>query len=627
MRRFSSRPVVALLSLAAAWSAASHAQSGGWIQTNPPPHPADNRTEFLSLSVLPSQTVLVGVSGVIFQTTDDGVTWTRPDSGTRQALNGVSFAAQAGTAVGEGGTILRSDDGGLSWAAQFSGTTASLGGVSVVDANTAIAVGEAGTILRTDDGGITWTPQESGTTLTLFGVSFANPDNGTAVGEAGTILSTDDGGTTWTVQDSGTTSPLYSVSLAGAASATAVGGDGVILRTDDGGQTWMLQFSGTLNPLVSVTFVNASTGWVVVENVSLILRTIDGGEHWTLQLIERGAEAVSFADPNTGTVVGRFGFLARSTDGGVTWRDYPPAPPPPNDAVVDACLLDANGWAVTDALDGILRTTDGGAHWTHQRTGWFNATFRRIACVDSQIAIAVGGDGSGIIVRTTDGGEHWTRQGIGAIGGVLTGVSFWGPDVGTVTGDADKILHTDDGGATWTPLRSPSGGPFDDVYQGDPTIIVTATANYLARRSDNGGATWISTQFNGFCFLPHFCYLLNRISFVSAEEWWGVSHCCGGGPPRPGAVHHTIDGGANWSIHYGTPGFVALNAVSFPNSATGIAVGNVGVVIRTTDGGANWRPQSTGTRDNLMAVSFVDANIGIVGGGNELILRTTTGGE
>src|SRR5262249_40354278 len=108
MRRFSSRFLVAFLSLSAAWPAVSEAQVGGWIQTNPPPHPADNRNGYLSVSVLPSQTVLVGLSGVIFQTTDDGVTWTRPDSGTRQGLNGVSFAAQAGIAVGENGTILRS---------------------------------------------------------------------------------------------------------------------------------------------------------------------------------------------------------------------------------------------------------------------------------------------------------------------------------------------------------------------------------------------------------------------------------------------------------------------------------------------------------------------------------------
>src|SRR6516162_6569300 len=100
MRRFSSRFLVAFLSLAVAWSTRSQAQTGGWIQTNPPPHPIDDRNTYFAVSVLASQTVLVGRSGVIFQTTNEGITWTRPDSGTRVALTAVSFVAQAGIAVG-----------------------------------------------------------------------------------------------------------------------------------------------------------------------------------------------------------------------------------------------------------------------------------------------------------------------------------------------------------------------------------------------------------------------------------------------------------------------------------------------------------------------------------------------
>jgi photosystem II stability/assembly factor-like uncharacterized protein len=637
MKRLSSRRVVAIFSLAAAaWSAASQAQSSGWFQISPPPHPIDDRNLYFAVSVLPSQIVLVGRSGVIFQTTDEGMTWTRPDSGTRVALTAVSFAAQAGIAVGEAGTILRSDDGGLNWTAQFSGTTGSLGAVSVVDADTAIAVGEGGIILRTDDGGITWTSQKSGTALTLNGVSFTDSDTGTVVGEAGTILRTDDGGVTWPPQESGTTLTLNGVSFSDADTGSAVGEAGTILRTGDGGATWIPQFSGTVSQLINVTFVDANTGWVVVENVQFILRTIDGGEHWTPQHIDRSVEAVSFADPNTGTVVGNAGFLARTTDGGITWGPYPPAPPPPNDAVVDVCLVDANtGWAVTNALDGILRTTDGGRHWTRQPTGWFNAIFRRIACVDSQTVTVVGSDGLGIIVRTIDGGEHWTRQGIGVTGVVLKGVSFLAPDIGTITGDEAGILHTTDGGATWTPLSFPSDrGPFDDVYQGSASqIIVTVVdrgqADNGALRTDDGGATWTFTQFGGLCGLFG-CYFMNRITFMSANEWWAASQCnC---RPHFGSVHHTFNGGATWSRAAAVQSIQGLNAVSFPSAATGIAVGPAGIgygatIIRTTDFGSNWTQQYSGTLNELRAVSFIDDNIGIVAGAHETILRTTTGGD
>src|SRR5262249_21305398 len=170
---------------------------------------------------------------------------------------------------------------------------------------------------------------------------------------------------TWTAQKSGTTLTLNGVSCADADTGTAVGEAGNILRTGDGGATWIPQFSGTLNTLINVTFVDANTGWIVGGNLLLVLRTIDGGEHWTPYAIDRSAQAVSFADPNMGTVVGGVGFLARTTDGGITWGPYPPAPPPPSDAVVDVCLVDTNtGWAVTNALDGILRTSDSSPHWT-----------------------------------------------------------------------------------------------------------------------------------------------------------------------------------------------------------------------------------------------------------------------
>jgi len=295
-------------------------------------------------------------------------------------------------------------------------------------------------------------------------------------------------------------------------------------------------------------------------------------------------------------------------------------------------LVDTNaGWAVTNALDGILRTSDSGRHWTRQPTGWFNATFRRIACVDSQIATAVGSDGLGIIVRTTDGGDHWTRQGIGVTGVVLKGVSFLGPDIGTITGDEAGILHTTDGGGTWTPLSFPSGrGPFDDIYQGSASqIIVTVVdrgrPNNGALRTDDGGATWTFTEFTGLCNVAG-CYELNRFAFLSANEWWVSGHWQGFFGPF-GSVQHTINGGANWSISVPLPQVYSLGGVSFSSATTGTIVGSAGAIIRTTDRGAHWTRQSSGTANELMAASFIDDNIGITVGAHETILRTTTGGD
>jgi photosystem II stability/assembly factor-like uncharacterized protein len=48
------------------------------------------------------------------------------------------------------------------------------------------------------------------------------------------------------------------------------------LRTTDGGATWVAQHSGTTNDLHDVSFVDANTG-TVVGKWGTILRTTDGG--------------------------------------------------------------------------------------------------------------------------------------------------------------------------------------------------------------------------------------------------------------------------------------------------------------------------------------------------------------
>src|SRR5207248_1238086 len=80
--------------------------------------------------------------------------------------------------------------------------------------------------------------------------------------------------------------------------------------------------------------------------------------------------------------------------------------------------------------------------------------------------------GAGVILHTTNGGDTWTQQASGTISR-LAGVSC--PDANTCTavggvdddvtspwGTRATILRTTDGGATWT-LQSPSQDPNDPI--------------------------------------------------------------------------------------------------------------------------------------------------------------------
>jgi photosystem II stability/assembly factor-like uncharacterized protein len=77
------------------------------------------------------------------------------------------------------------------------------------------------------------------------------------------------------------------------------------------------QDSGTTKYLYGVSFTDANTG-TAVGSYGTILRTTDGGATWVAQ--GSGTDAtlygVSFANANTGTVVGEDGIILRTTDGG-----------------------------------------------------------------------------------------------------------------------------------------------------------------------------------------------------------------------------------------------------------------------------------------------------------------------
>ena len=70
-----------------------------------------------------------------------------------------------------------------------------------------------------------------------------------------------------------------------------------------------------------------------------------------------------------------------------------------------------------------------------------------------------------------------------------------------------------------------------------------------------------------------------------------------------------------------------LVSVSFIDSETGWAIGNLGTILKTTNGGENWINQTSGTTQYLIGVSFTDANNGTAVGSGGTILRTTDGGD
>src|SRR6266576_955911 len=130
--------------------------------------------------------------------------------------------------------------------------------------------------------------------------------------------------------------------------------------------------------------------------------------HWQNPLPQgNNLRGASFVDANTGTVVGEYGTIVRTTDGGNSWT-------------IQASGTTETLWAVsfTDVTNGtavgeggtILRTTDGGDNWVSQPSGT-TLQFRGVSFIDANNGTAVGEGGT--ILRTTDSGNSWAPQSSG----------------------------------------------------------------------------------------------------------------------------------------------------------------------------------------------------------------------
>jgi len=285
--------------------------------------------------------------------------WYNQTSGTTSNLNNVKFISPTtGTIVGQSGKILRTTNEGVNWTSQTSGTTNHLFGVYFLNANTGWAVGDIGTILYTNNGGNSWSTQTSNTLYQLRQITFLNNNTGFIVAWYGTILKTTNAGNTWVSLNTGTSNNLLGISFANNNTGFAVGWYGTVIKTTNGGNSWITLSSGTTNTLEDVTFFDTQVGLIVGENGN-VQRTTNGGTNWAAQSSGTGNWISGITSPHTNfaTMIGELGIIRTTTNAGANW--YSQVSNTGNWLHKISYVDTLNGWAVGD-YGTIIHTTTGG---------------------------------------------------------------------------------------------------------------------------------------------------------------------------------------------------------------------------------------------------------------------------
>ena len=463
--------------------------------------------------------------------------------------------------VGTDGMILKSTNGGGAWHYQSLAATQDLHALDGT-LNNLWAVGESGLVLRSLDGGETWETLDPGVAITLTDVAVMGT-HAWIVGQEGTIRHTADRGQTWQAQTSGVDVSLQTVAFFSDARHGLAGGKrGTLLITEDGGQQWQA-LAGVIPAYATVKdiFLHQEKAWLVT-NTGQVYRSQDQGKTWQL-LANLGFPITRirmFPDqPDEGWLVGLDGKMARTTDGGQSWDPnrgdegyhlYALGIGDDSVWVGGSVVVENMGnWGDTGDRPSwfVWGSQDRGRRWQALVTGLY-PRFYNVTAASEQIAYAVGQDLQ--ILKTEDAGYSWQEihqqiianpdilpEGADVRGKMLHAISCAPEDPNDchAAGRTEMLIHTTDGGRTWTREWVPGVGRslYDVVMTSAQTgIAVSRDYNYFTE----DGVTWRGSFDNGEVMTNL------DLDMINASQ--------GAVSTKKNYFRYTLDGGRHWSGYF-----------------------------------------------------------------------------
>lgn len=296
-------------------------------------------------------------------------------------------------------------------------------------------VNGAGKIFKTTDAGATWEMQLHSPGTYFRCLAFIDEQTGFAgnigpgyfpnVTDKEPLYRTDDGGKTWTPVAIGGEPVVGLCALeivreqfinAGNLDTRTrivgvgrVGGPAVLVMSDDLGKTWsQVDLSKHAGMALDVHFfdrnhgvVAAATDTNVAESKALILTTSDGGATWTrafegtrpyeltwkMSFPERDTGYVTIQSYNPDAAMSAR-FIAKTTDGGKTWKELPLVDDPKVREFGVAFIDAKRGWV--GAMPGGFETSDGGATWQRVKMGNAVNKIRVVKTDDGSHVFAIG---------------------------------------------------------------------------------------------------------------------------------------------------------------------------------------------------------------------------------------------
>lgn len=272
-----------------------------------------------------------------------------------------------------------------------------------------------------------------------------------AVGARGVIAVSVNEGRTWEQVGSPVSSDLVAVQFVDAEHGWATGHDGVVLGSRDGGRSWKKLTDGRqVIQQMKASYAQRVSEGDVAAVAAVKLLDANGGSGGDLPWL-----SLWFRDARSGFVVGPFGMIAATEDGGATWQPWLDRIDNPDGLHLNA-IREVSGDLYIAAEKGVVfKFNRARGRFIRLSTGYDGTLFGVMG--DSARLLAFGLRGT--CYQSLDGGASWEHVTTGLSTGIVAGALL--PDGRMVlAGQGGQLAVAEDG--RFTLLQSMSR-PFTDV--------------------------------------------------------------------------------------------------------------------------------------------------------------------
>jgi photosystem II stability/assembly factor-like uncharacterized protein len=231
-------------------------------------------------------------------------------------------------------------------------------------------------------------------------------------GERGRIFYSDDQGVSWVQAEVPVSVMITAIDVTTESTLWAVGHDGIVLNSIDRGTRWSKVLAGAqINQLVAeyyqdlVTAAKADIHFPEEELEELLFRADDAiialEDNRLATLLD-----VKFIDGNVGYILGSYGLLLQTLDGGKRWHPMIEVLGNLDGFHLNAMIQTDNSLLIAGEGGSLFRSVDQGVHWEILESP-YNGSFFGMQLLGKQHLIVYGLRGNAF--ESQDGGDNWLQ--------------------------------------------------------------------------------------------------------------------------------------------------------------------------------------------------------------------------